>query len=309
MAFFNYIDNFLTRNDVSFTIMGGDWNTTFSTDNSVNNIDIFGMVRPPGINRAVMLNNVCTKFNLTDPYRFKYYNEREFTYVPRNGRNNRSRLDFFLVSENILELINDVKISNVVSTKLFDHKLIKATFFKPATTQAAKKIDMTIFMHPFFDEEMSLIAVETFLQHAGNTPEIDVGNELLKVGALSTALRNLTEIEYTIANLGINNLLNMQKEAAITEVELAKNDLLSPEGCNNINLNCHADTFLEVLLGNLRNAIISLQSSARRVTNARKNRLIKAINALRGDYAQNEAEIFEHEAQLTDLINAELKKG
>ena len=47
MSFYVDLHRFLTLFPDCPSIIGGDWNATFSTDNSPDNIDIFRMAAPP----------------------------------------------------------------------------------------------------------------------------------------------------------------------------------------------------------------------------------------------------------------------
>jgi exonuclease III len=77
-------------------VLGGDWNCSVSTDDIRYNIDCLNMRALPNLRHSVILNEMCTDLNLVDPFRLKYPNKRDYTFVPRAvGNNNRSRLDFF----------------------------------------------------------------------------------------------------------------------------------------------------------------------------------------------------------------------
>jgi exonuclease III len=97
--FFNNLDDLLGRCGAIPVLIGGDWNSTVSTLDSPDNIDIFGMQRPPSAIRSANLNNLSINHTLTDPFRALHPDLRDFSYIPRTGRNNRSRLDFFLISD------------------------------------------------------------------------------------------------------------------------------------------------------------------------------------------------------------------
>jgi exonuclease III len=85
-------------------ILAGDWNCSFSCANRDANIDILNMTNPPNLRHSKLLKNLCDDLLLTDPYRCKYPNRLEYTYVPSAvNKKNRSRLDFFIVSQSILE--------------------------------------------------------------------------------------------------------------------------------------------------------------------------------------------------------------
>ena len=125
MSFYVDLHRFLTLFPDCPSIIGGDWNATFSTDNSPDNIDIFRMAAPPSIIRSRAVAGLCETFNLTDPYRALHPDQREFTFRPHTRRGNRSRLDFFLISDNLLRYLSDCSINPALSTELFNHKAVK----------------------------------------------------------------------------------------------------------------------------------------------------------------------------------------
>jgi hypothetical protein len=47
-------------------------------------------------------------------------------YVPRcEAMRNKSRIDFFLVSEGLINIVNECNINETLQSKLFDHKAVK----------------------------------------------------------------------------------------------------------------------------------------------------------------------------------------
>jgi exonuclease III len=95
VAFFNCLSRLIDRCNGTPVIVGGDWNTTVSTLDSPDNIDIYGMLRPPSSLRSNLLSEICIRGLLTDPFRALHPEKRDYTYTPRTGRAHRSRLDFF----------------------------------------------------------------------------------------------------------------------------------------------------------------------------------------------------------------------
>jgi exonuclease III len=110
-------------------IIGGDWNTTVDGRPINSNIDIINMADIPSRRRTRWLDNLCTRLGLSDPYRHFYPYRREFTYIPNAVANqNRSRLDFFLVTHDILLSSRNCMISHHVDNLLFDHKSVRLSF-------------------------------------------------------------------------------------------------------------------------------------------------------------------------------------
>ncbi len=101
--FFNRIKIVLETLGPYPTIIGGDWNCTYSTESINTNIDCCNMSTVPNAAHSLLLNNLCTDRNLTDLYRYLWPNKQEYTYIPRNKQNkNRSRIDFFKISNCLL---------------------------------------------------------------------------------------------------------------------------------------------------------------------------------------------------------------
>jgi exonuclease III len=93
--FFRDLKKIIMENSDSYIVAAGDWNLTYSSDPTADNIDIINMNAPPSIFRTELLLKICDEYGLSDPFRFLHFKKRDFTYIPRSGTRNRSRLDFF----------------------------------------------------------------------------------------------------------------------------------------------------------------------------------------------------------------------
>ena len=100
--FFRRLHNALSGLGNHPTLIGGDWNATYSCLTVQNNPDVLFMQDVPNLHHSKKIREFCRDFNLSDPYRIMYPNHLEYTYVPYGTiRKNRSRLDFFLISTDI----------------------------------------------------------------------------------------------------------------------------------------------------------------------------------------------------------------
>jgi hypothetical protein len=130
-VFFDTLNRIINGSDAP-VVLGGDWNCTYSSSPIEHNIDCLNMRRPPNLNHSRQLEELCNRFDLSDPFRFLYPDKLEFTYVPRTQyATNKSRLDFFLVSESLLDNISDCVVAPSIQSKLFDHKAVELSFNKP----------------------------------------------------------------------------------------------------------------------------------------------------------------------------------
>jgi exonuclease III len=113
-------------------IVGGDWNPTWSPSPVADNLNVINMQNIPSKQRSEKIVNMARNLSMTDPYRFLYPHRREFTYVPNIAANkNRSRLDFFPISENIVDNCKNVFIPHNLTSKTVDHKAVEISFKNP----------------------------------------------------------------------------------------------------------------------------------------------------------------------------------
>jgi exonuclease III len=303
--FFQDLRNVLSNNSNIPTICAGDWNLTYSTCNSADNIDVINMNNPPSIGRSMKLLEICNSFQLTDPFRALYYNKRDYTYVPRTGRRNRSRLDFFLVSDDLLQLCNECTIAPALDTLLFDHKHITLSFNVSAKS-GRHFVNPSIFSHNRCDAVIAVAAVETYLQHAVPQPGLDIEEGLNVIANIINLIRRANDTEFEIYFSGFSNQLDNILSGLDAEILMELEDLPEPEVLNNIVLSCNPDTFLEVLMGNIRNALISFQVWLKKAKGARKCALSRRLSALKENYVQNCDMIFDLETEMSRIKDEEL---
>jgi exonuclease III len=148
-------------------IMGGDWNCTFSTDPIETNIDCLNMSRAPNISHSKKLAELCTQYELSDPYRLTNSEKLEFTFVPRSAlARNKSRIDFFLISEVLLNFVSKCEIADSLQNKLFDHKAVHLIFNEKKPSGILRP---TISNKDLDDDLLEFVlitsAVETYIIH------------------------------------------------------------------------------------------------------------------------------------------------
>jgi exonuclease III len=126
--FFDNLSGLLDEFSGIPVIIGGDWNCCYSNDNLDNNIDCINMNRLPNAANTQRLKTICERFDLSDPFRFLHPDKVDFTYTPRSAlQKNRSRLDFFIISEPILDTVSGCDIAESLQNKLFDHRAVLLT--------------------------------------------------------------------------------------------------------------------------------------------------------------------------------------
>jgi len=262
------------------------------------------MAAPPSVIRSRLLADLCGDHGLSDPFRILYPDKKDYTFTPRTRRINRSRLDFFIISDSIMETISDCNISAEISTELFDHKYVNLTFGKKQNVSKSQ-INPAIFTHPRFMDVVFSTVIDTYTNHAANPEEVEDYGE--QVGPLFILLRALTDLELNIALAGSSPAKVMRLAGLNAELNELRDTRPSPDRYCNINLNCEDDSFLEVLIGNIRNGIISFQSIIKKIENIKINHLCTRITRLKDDYLINQDEIFNLEGELNGIVEENIK--
>jgi len=150
-------------------IIGGDWNTVWDDSPINRNIDVFSMAAIPNPQNSSFLHLMCNNYNLIDPFRILYPEKRDYSYQPFGTlRNNRSRLDFFCISENLLPFILKTDISSSVSCALFDHKSISLTLGTQKIGQNQSTLSNRYLGEPIYGMVVKSTAISTYL-HAIDT--------------------------------------------------------------------------------------------------------------------------------------------
>jgi hypothetical protein len=99
----------------------------------------------PSIYRTTKINSIAERFNLTDPFRTMFPNRKEYTYILNAAANiNRSRIDFFLISNNILHNVTESDVPIGKLSSLFDHKTILLSTRKKLLKRDPNKIKDSI---------------------------------------------------------------------------------------------------------------------------------------------------------------------
>ncbi len=176
----------ITAAGIVDVVIGGDWNTTWDRRPVTSNIDTFCMSGLPNAKNSELLERLCMRFNLTDPFRALYPEKREYTYSPFGDvRLNRSRLDFFIVNTNVLNKVSDCVVSNAPRCKLFDHKSVRLELFRTTIFKSQK----SAISNAFLKEKSLRYAIELAarkahllsVDHVADNVGLLVNDELLKV--------------------------------------------------------------------------------------------------------------------------------
>ncbi len=317
-VFYDNLGKYLSVDTKYPVVIGGDWNTSYSTADNPLNPDIMNMCSPPSTIRSGWLADLCRTYDLTDPFRALHPTRRDFSFSPAGRRLSRSRLDFFVISSALLSNLRKCEISPSISSTYFDHKSILLDFTRNKV-QTKPYINRTITDNPRTSDTVLAAFADTYLAHADpiqpaddlqhvfRAADVDAINpQKVIVGRFMLLLREYNDLIERHAREESNPLLPLLIAEKNTEITLQRELLWDVQRYQNLKLTCNAAFFLEALVSNIKGAVISFQCWTKKTENLKKSILIARINRLRNDYMLNVEEIIATETKLSSILNAEL---
>jgi exonuclease III len=309
--FFNTISDTCNRLNNRLKVIGGDWNTTVDGSPVRLNIDTLNMVDIPSNRRSRWLKGTCDNLNLSDPYRHFYPDRKEYTYIPNAlANNNRSRLDFFVISQQQLLSCKNCTIAHHLDSLLFDHKSVRLTFRynKASNKQIIKDNILSDIDLPNY---VRCQVVEHYLQHAticDNFP-LDTKVQFLQtIGQIVTKHNSIRKTLLEIASGEANEGAHAAIAALRNEVVQLLEGLPRIDYFESLDLTCDDKSFFETLIMSVKNVTLSAQHAYYKIKTISKETLKKRIRFLKQNFVPNQDEIFALEVRLSNLVDTELRE-
>jgi exonuclease III len=163
--FYRFLNGVLGETAGSFTVIGGDWNTVLDPQPVQSNIDVNNMAAIPNAVNSGLLREMCTSHNLSDPFRVLYPNKKDYSYTPFGDiRRNRSRLNFFLISNNLIPAVDHCLISPSVLCSQFDHKNVLLSLnCKTDPAPKKKKLTNSFLNSRYIGLSITASAIESYV--------------------------------------------------------------------------------------------------------------------------------------------------
>ena len=291
-------------------IMGGDWNCTFSSDPLSSNLDIMDMMALPNQKHSTLLSNLCDNFKLCDPFRSLYPKKREFSYTPRDkNKTNKSRLDFFIISKSLSDIVSECSIAETTQNNLFDHKACLLSLVKKKSPNSRPCISDFILNDNVTELLVGLTTCECYLHHAillNNNARVVNKNRLGRIGEAKNNLRTAGIDDSLCEDGPRSNHDNLIRDNLIAGVRVTLADLMALS-LELSEITVDADIFLEYLVNCIRNEVISYQTFVFKNMNAKSSKLSNELFDLKLNYEANKLSINEKERQLNSLLDKKMK--
>ena len=165
---------------------------------NISNIETQNVKQIPNPQNSRLLSDMINENFLTDYYRKLHPTTKTYSHIPYNKKDSsRTRIDFWLGSENLLELIKDIKYLDRTS-KLHDHKPVLLNF-KIANQNNKTYIDPTLLDIPGLQQTVTLATLHTFTDYITSKniyPQFitDMQINLLSARTSYATIRNLIEL-------------------------------------------------------------------------------------------------------------------
>jgi hypothetical protein len=91
------------------------------------------------------------------------------------------------------------------------------------------------------------------------------------VGNLLSTINQYNEVKMQIKTCRVNTLFYLRLAALRAEIEVLRKQPWDPTTYDNLLFNCKDDTFLEVLLSNIKGSVISFQTWKKKAAKPKKN--------------------------------------
>ena len=292
---------------IDYYILGGDMNciptlTPASLNQTLGNLDTFCMRSLPNFQNCIELFN-WTKTNFAiDIFRLLNPDLVDFSYKPFGSmRENLSRIDLFLISPNLIDIIDKCEyLPNKL--KILDHKTVVLST-KNNFKAHVKTIDYNLLDINGLFESVKFNIYETIIEYFDMPNKVFLKECLARISILHIEKIALLNSKFNQDTLVMNWI--KIKDATISDL---CSNFPPIEDCYLFPSTTSPEIFLDILLMNIKNSIISFQSHYKSKAMAYKKDLKKKLYNLKSLRLRNDdvnSEINDIESQLSSIEDQE----
>jgi hypothetical protein len=287
-------------------IIGGDWNCVWSKASLNRNIDICNMTSVPNPGNSAEMRHQFELLNMSDPYRVLHPGRSDFTYSPRaSNKKNRSRLDYFVVSDSVVPLVTNCSICPHLQNKLFDHKAVFLDFGKKKSKLSRPTLDSKILKDPDIDLIVNISVAETYITYS-DLAGFDKQNLLRRLGTARANLREAGPDPSYRDYEGLSQEFLLHRSGLIAGIKAMLDDISTERLFDSV-LTVDDGLFLETLINNIRNDVVGYQNFIEKTKKKSLIMLKDKIERLKKDFNANTDEIHELECKLNVRIDLHMR--
>ena len=256
---FHLVRNVVERFNQPF-IIGGDWNTTLSNLPNEFNPDLYmhpSICNPIG---TKFLNNWSEETGIVDPFRHIYPTKRDFSFVKTiRGTKSKARIDFFLVSNQLSELIGDA-CYEITPTSFFDHRM--STFcFKSLTKPHKKPVITSDAIHsPEMWRQTKLCVLNNIQLYANVALSPSLTESIRKLNDINFQIISINKHLETNVDLLLSNICSLKAdEFENIQADINVNDLI-----NSLTFSISSTNLLLMILNDIKLIGYNLSASIKK---------------------------------------------
>ncbi len=266
-------------------VLGGDWNTTFSNLPVNTNPDVFSMRAEPSAARTERILQICEEFNLTDPYRMLQPEGRDYMYIPSGVlRTNRSHIDYFLISDELIQDVGKCKVAPSLCKKSFNHKNISLCF-KKRKKKGRKCINNRILTNPLLECGIKLSIWECYLAsirtEAGVVTEALVQEECLKLHDIDLMFNEAVFLQGKAKAVGNSEEEQRREADLVRRLDESWTRVIPYDGLQQYPRNCDDNEFFEKLIEKTSKAAFKMQKLSSEAENFVRKSLLEKLRELK----------------------------
>jgi hypothetical protein len=280
-AFFQDLRTLLADSGNKPVIIAGDWNCTVSNSVAAVNPDFINMNTLPNKRHSDLLMSLCDDLDLHDPFRTRYPNLIEYTYIPTDvTKKTRLRINFFIISKSLSTKVTECCIKKNLQNKLFDHKAISMSFVKKNGNVKIPVISKSILKDPETDLIVGLAVADCYLLYSAEFNEDELLRLRCGLGLAWQQLRAAGPGNYYAAPGDRTELEENTREATIANVREYLDFFPFARARDGV-LNIEDNIFMECLMNSIKNETISYQIFVKKNSKKQKAVLMTQIENLK----------------------------
>ena len=297
-------------------LIGGDFNAvTCTTKPSISylsqnkkrqkyensNPEILNMQEIPNPKHSAQICDLIAEGFWVDPFRILNYNLKEFSYVPKQyGARNRSRIDFFLTSQDLLGVISKVEYLPTITN--FDHKTCSITMMLNNSIKP-----------PLIDHNLLSIQGILEISRRESLLLLLLHGDIITQGIVSQysqVTKQICELtvfvrERNCKDKFLQNFISQLQDNADTllaTLPFSLQDLFDQD------INIRPALFLETLQNNIKINIVNYQKLYKKAENKSLDSLKTKLNGLKTDPSSSCDEIFQLEQDFSELMDEKITR-
>jgi hypothetical protein len=308
-GFYKKVRKILVESDLKF-IIGGDFNTILSNEEGINNVDRIGNGRVPNSQNSRLINEWITEGFVLEPFRALYPLQQEASHIPfrsdmdRIGVRNyvHNRLDFFLVSPELLDLIGKVRYEDRLSAD-FDHKEVVLTMGR-----AGKNVNKIVIhnstLADLLSDNVGLLAVYDALCTHFRIQDVELNNMMYQIDRL---IREKELLWLLIRSKGEDEIIRERLNTADANLSVMINRIPKIENLLEREFSCNFRQLYEVCTMNLKNRLVALQKQRINELNINRDNLLERIRYLESKFGANSVQALDEKDKLLRMDDQKLK--